>query len=195
MVYVKCTLKKSPQSSHTQSLIEVSKAILTKKKLNIEEIQFINHQVATRVYPDMTENGWDTDEWPSLSKRIMDADVLTVGTPIWSGEKSSEGQKLIARFYAMSSQTNDKGHYIFYGKVGGCIVTDNEDGIRRFAMDLHYSLQQLGYSIPPHADGKGEPSAKLWSYLMEGKKLDAPFGFISDFTKRSTTFMTYNLLH
>ena len=199
VVYVNCTLKKSPQSSHTQSLIEVSKAILKKEKVKIDEIRFIDHQVATGVYPDMTEHGWDTDEWPALSKRIMDADILIVGTPIWLGEKSSEAQKLIERLYAMSSQTNDKGQYVFYGKVGGCIVTGNEDGVKHCAMGLLYSLQHVGYSIPPQADcgyiGEVGPGPSYGDTEWKGEKLDTPVGFDSDFTNRNTTFMTYNLLH
>ena len=114
VVYVNCTLKKSPENSHTQSLIDVSKAIMTKEHVKIDEIRFIDHNVASGVYPDMTEYGWDTDEWPSLSKRILGADILIIGTPIWLGEKSSEAQKLIERLYAMSGQTNDKGQYVYY---------------------------------------------------------------------------------
>jgi len=199
VVYVNCTLKKSPQSSHTQTLIEVSKQILKKEKVKIDEIRFIDHQVATGVYPDMTEHGWDTDEWPSLIKRIMDADILIIGTPIWLGEKSSEAQKLIERLYAMSSQTNDKGQYLFYGKVGGCIVTGNEDGIKHCAMGLLYALQHVGYSIPPQADcgwiGKVGPGPSYGDTEWKGEKLDKPVGSDSDFTNRNTTFMTYNLLH
>ena len=199
VVYVNCTLKKSPQSSHTQSLMEVSKAIMTKEKVKIDEIRFIDHQVATGVYPDMTEHGWDTDAWPSLSKRIMDADILIVGTPIWLGEKSSEAQKLIERLYAMSSQTNDKGQYIFYGKVGGCMVTGNEDGVKHCAMGILYSLQHVGYSIPPQADcgwiGEVGPGPSYGDTEWKGEKLETPVGFNREFTNKNTTFMTYNLLH
>ena len=154
---------------------------------------------ATGVYPDMTKHGWDTDEWPALSKRIMDADILIVGTPIWLGQQSSEAQKLIERLYAMSSQTNDKGQYLFYGKVGGCIVTGNEDGVKHCAMGILYSLQHVGYSIPPQADcgwiGKVGPGPSYGDTEWKGEKLDTPVGFDSDFTNRNTTFMTYNLLH
>lgn len=151
-VYINCTLKKSPQKSHTQTLMEVSKAILVKEKVKIDEIRLIDHEVATGIYPDMTKHGWEVDEWPALFKRIMKADVLIVGTPIWLGEKSSIAQKLIERLYAMSSETNDKGQYIFYGKVGGCVITGNEDGIKHCAMGILYALQHVGYAIPPQAD-------------------------------------------
>lgn len=199
VIYINCTLKKSPQESHTKTLIEVSKAIMTKEKVKIDEIRLIDHQIASGVHPDMTEYGWDIDEWPKLSKRVLDADILIVGTPIWLGEKSSEAQKLIERLYALSSLTNDKGQYIYYGKVGGCIVTGNEDGIKHCAMGVLYSLQHVGYSVPPQADcgwiGKVGPGPGYGDKEWKGEKLDNPVGFDSDFTNRNTTFMTYNLLH
>jgi multimeric flavodoxin WrbA len=199
VVYVNCTLKKSPENSHTGSLMDVSKAIMMKEKVKIDEIRLIDHEVASGVYPDMTEHGWKVDEWPSLFKRIIEADILIVGTPIWLGEKSSVAQKLIERLYAMSGKMNDKGQYLFYGKVGGCIITGNEDGVKHCAMGILYSLQHVGYSIPPQADcgwlGKVGPGPSYGDKEWKGKKLKNPIGFESDFTNRNTTFMTYNLLH
>ncbi len=198
-VYVNCTLKKSPEESHTASLMDVSKAIMNKEKVEIDEIRLIDHQVASGVYPNMTEYGWKVDEWPSLSKRIIEADILIVGTPIWLGEKSSETQKLIERLYSLSGKTNEKGQYIFYGKVGGCIITGNEDGVKHCAMGILYSLQHVGYSIPPQADcgwiGEVGPGPSYGDKEWKGKNLETPLGFDSDFTNRNTTFMTYNLLH
>ncbi|WP_452219383.1 flavodoxin family protein [Lacinutrix undariae] len=199
VVYINCTLKKSPETSHTKTLMNVSKEIMLKEKVKVDEIRFIDHKVASGVYPDMKEYGWETDEWPSLFKRIMEADILIIGTPIWLGEKSSEAQKLIERLYSMSGKTNEKGQYIFYGKVGGCVVTGNEDGVKHCAMGILYSLQHVGYSIPPQADsgwiGEVGPGPSYGDKKWQDKKLDNPIGFNSDFTNRNTTFMTYNLLH
>ena len=198
VVYVNCTLKKSPDISHTSSLINVSKEIMKKENVKVEEIRLIDHKVASGVYPDMTEYGWDADEWPAIYEKIIAADILVVGTPIWLGEKSSEAQKLIERLYAMSGKTNEKGQYVFYGKVGGCIITGNEDGVKHCAMGILYSLQHVGYSIPPQADagwiGTVGPGPSYGDTEWKGEKLDKPVGFDSDFTNRNTTFMTYNLL-
>lgn len=177
VVYVNCTLKKTPQKSHTETLIEVSKAIMTKEKVKIDEIRFIDHEVASGVYPDMTEYGWDIDEWPALFKRIRNADILIVGTPIWLGQQSSETQKLIERLYAMSGETNEKGQYIYYGKVGGCIVTGNEDGIKHCAMGILYSLQHVGYSVPRELHHKfSVKAADILKPLYF--QLISPFAFI-----------------
>jgi len=199
VVYVNCTLKKSPQVSHTSLLMNVSKKIMTKEKVKVDEIRLVDHQVASGIYPDMTEHNWDADEWPALFKKIIEADILIIGTPIWLGEKSSVAQKLIERLYAMSGQTNEKGQYIFYGKAGGCIITGNEDGIKHCAMGILYSLQHIGYSIPPQADagwiGDVGPGPSYGDTEWNNKKIEPPAGYDSDFTNRNTTFMTYNLLH
>ena len=199
VIYVNCTLKKSPAKSHTSLLMQVSKDILKKEKVDFEEIRFIDYEVASGVYPDMTEYGWSKDDWPILFNKIIEADILIVGTPIWLGEKSSEAQKLIERLYAMSGKTNDKGQYLFYGKVGGCIITGNEDGVKHCAMGILYSLQHVGYSIPPQADagwiGEVGPGPSYGDTEWKNKKLENPVGHTSDFTNRNTTFMTYNLLH
>jgi multimeric flavodoxin WrbA len=198
-IFVNCTLKKSPMISHTSKLIEVSKSIMAKENVSVEEIRLIDHDVATGVYPDMKEHGWKEDEWPAIFERIFAADILIVGTPIWLGEKSSIAQKLIERLYGMSGQTNKKGQYSLYGKVGGCMITGNEDGVKHCAMGILYSLQHVGYSIPPQADsgwiGTVGPGPSYGDTEWKGEEMKTPAGLDSDFTNRNTTFMTYNLLH
>jgi len=198
-MYINCTLKKSPDTSHTGTLMDVSKNIMKKEKVSVDEIRLIDHEVASGIYPDMTEHGWEVDEWPELFERIIGSDILIVGTPIWLGEKSSIAQKLIERLYAMSAKTNDKEQYLFYGKVGGCMITGNEDGVKHCAMGILYSLQHVGYSIPPQADcgwiGEVGPGASYGDTEWKGEKISPPVGFGSNFTNKNLTFMTYNLLH
>tara|TARA_R110002096_G_scaffold221429_5_gene410269 strand:- start:2158 stop:2892 length:735 start_codon:yes stop_codon:yes gene_type:complete len=198
-VFVNCTLKKSPEISHTDNLMAVSRRIMEKENVKTDEIRFIDHEVATGIYPDMSKHNWEKDEWPQLFQRILKADILIIGTPIWLGEKSSIAQKFIERLYAMSAETNAQGQYIYYGKVGACVITGNEDGIKHCAMGILYSLQHIGYSIPPQADcgwiGKVGPGPSYGDTEWQGKKVEPPVGFESDFTNRNTTFMTYNLLH
>lgn len=190
-IYVNCTLKKSPQKSHTAGLIEVSKRIMEKEGVTVEQIRFVDHDVAFGVHPDMTKHGDEVDEWPIVFKQIFDADILIIGTPIWLGEKSSVAQKLIERLYAMSGKTNAKGQYLYYGKVGGCIITGNEDGVKHCAMGILYALQHIGYSIPSQADcgwiGEVGPGPSYLDQESNAKN--------NEFTNRNTTFMTYNMLH
>jgi multimeric flavodoxin WrbA len=138
----------------------------------------------------MRGHGWKTDEWPKIYKKVQAADILVIAGPIWLGDNSSQTKKIIERLYACSSELNKAGQYAYYGKVGGCLITGNEDGIKHCAMNVLYSLQHLGYTIPPQADagwiGEAGPGP---SYGDKGVGLD------NDFTNRNTTFMTWNLMH
>lgn len=190
-LYFNSTLKKSPEPSNTEGLIKISQAIMDKHGVKTEVIRPIDHDIAIGVYPDMREHGWTTDEWPELYKKVMEADILVLAGPIWLGDNSSVMKHTIERLYGNSSLLNKDGQYAYYGKVGGCIITGNEDGIKHCAMNVLYSLQHLGYSIPPQADagwiGEAGPGP---SYLDPGSG-----GPENDFTNRNTTFMTWNLMH
>jgi multimeric flavodoxin WrbA len=190
-LFVNCTLKRSPEPSHTQGLMDISMEIMRRNEVEVELVRAIDHDLATGVWPDMTEHGWDRDEWPQIFDRVMAADILVLGMPIWLGEKSSIATQVIERLYGNSSLLNDAGQYAYYGRVGGCVVTGNEDGIKHCALETLYALQHLGYTIPPQADagwiGEAGPGP---SYLDEGSG-----GPDNDFTNRNTTFMTWNLLH
>lgn len=190
-VYINATLKKSPAVSSTEGLLEVSRNIMEKHGVQTEVIRAIDHDIATGVYTDMREHGWKADEWPELHKKVMAADILVLCGPIWLGDNSSVMKRIVERLYGGSSELNEAGQYAYYGKAGGCIITGNEDGIKHCAMNLLYSLQHLGYVIPPQADaGWIGPVGPGPSYLDEGSG-----GPESDFTNRNTTFMTWNLMH
>ncbi len=190
-LFLNCTLKKSPELSHTEGLIRVSKAIMERNGLSVEVLRPVDFDIATGVWPDMTGHGWETDDWPKLSERVMAADILVLTSSIWLGEKTSVCTQIVERLYASSGQLNSAGQYAYYGRVGGCLITGNEDGAKHCSMNILYSLQHLGYVIPPQADaawlGEAGPGP---SYLGAGSG-----GPENDFTNRNTTFMTWNLLH
>ncbi|MGZ4741707.1 MAG: flavodoxin family protein [Oryzihumus sp.] len=190
-LFINCTLKRSPELSHTQGLVDRSAAIMRRHGVEVDQIRAVDHDIATGVYPDMTEHGWATDEWPQLWPRVQAAHILVVAGPIWLGDNSSVTKRVIERLYAQSSQLNEHGQYAFYGRVGGALITGNEDGVKHCTSNILYSLQHLGYVIPPQADagwiGEVGPGP---SYLDPGSG-----GPENDFTNRNTTFMTWNLLH
>jgi multimeric flavodoxin WrbA len=190
-LFINCTLKKSPEPSHTQGLIDISTSILEKNGVRVEVIRAIDYDIAIGVWPDMTEHGWDGDDWPLIYEKVHAADILVLGSAIWLGEKTSVCTHVIERLYGNSAQLNEAGQYAYYGRVGGCLITGNEDGAKHASMFILYSLQHLGYVIPPQADagwlGEAGPGP---SYLDEGSG-----GPENDFTNRNTTFMTWNLMH
>lgn len=190
-LYFNGTLKKSPEVSNTEGLLRASMELMQKHGVKTELIRTIDHDIATGVYADMREHGWEADEWPEIYEKVQQADILVVCGPIWLGDNSSQTKKLIERLYGNSAELNDKGQWVYYGKVGGCIITGNEDGLKHCAMNVLYSLQHIGCVIPPQADagwiGEVGPGP---SYLDKDSG-----GPENDFTNRNITFMTYNLMH
>jgi multimeric flavodoxin WrbA len=190
-LYINCTLKRSPAVSNTQGLMDVSIKIMEKQGVEVDQVRAVDYDLAPGVQPDMRKEGASADAWPELYKRVQAANILVIGTAIWLGDKSSVCTRVIERLYANSAELNEAGQYAYYGKAGGCIITGNEDGIKHCSMNILYSLQHLGYTIPPQADagwiGEAGPGP---SYLDPGSG-----GPDNEFTNRNTTFMTWNLLH
>jgi multimeric flavodoxin WrbA len=188
---INCTLKPSPAPSNTQALMDNAIAIMEAHGVAVDVVRAADHEIPAGVDEDMTEHGFDRDDWPAIQQQVLDADILLIGTPIWLGAKSSICTKVIERLYGYSGKLNDTGQWIYYGRVGGLVVTGNEDGIKHVAMETLYSLQHLGYVIPPQADcgwiGEAGPGP---SYADAGSG-----GRENEFTQRNTTFMTWNLMH
>jgi multimeric flavodoxin WrbA len=190
-VFINCTLKPSPAVSNTEGLVDVSRKIMDKHGVHTTVIRAVDHDIAPGVYPDMTKQGIKSDDWPAIQKQVMAADILVIAGPIWLGDNSSVTKRVIERLYGFSGELNGEGQYAYYGRVGGCLITGNEDGVKHCAMNILYSLQHLGYAIPPQADagwiGEAGPGP---SYLDKDSG-----GPENDFVNRNTTFMTWNLMH
>ncbi|HMP61632.1 MAG TPA: NAD(P)H-dependent oxidoreductase [Phenylobacterium sp.] len=190
-LYINCSLKPSGQGSNTQALMAVAIGVMQANGVSCETIRAVDFDIAPGVQPDMRQAGFPQDAWPDIQAKVMAADILVIGTPIWLGDKSSVCTRVIERLYGYSGELNDKGQYAYYGRTAGCIVTGNEDGAKHCAMNLLYSLQHLGYVIPPQADagwvGEAGPGP---SYADDGSG-----GPQNDFTQRNTTFAAWNLMH
>ncbi len=190
-LYLNCTLKRSGILSNTESLISVSEEIMAANGIATEVLRPVDFDLPPGVYPDMREHGFDHDDWPQLYSKVLNANILVIGTPIWLGEESSICRRLIERLYGESGNLNDQGQFVFYSRAGGCLVTGNEDGAKHCGMTILYALQHLGFTIPPQADagwvGEAGPGP---SYADPGSG-----GPENDFTQRNVTFMTWNLMH
>ena len=190
-LFLNCTLKRSPKESNTDALIAMSMHIMNDNGVSAEAIRPVDYDLPPGVQPDMTEEGYDKDDWPDLYKKVLESDILVVCTPIWLGEKSSVCTNIIERLYANSSKTNNKGQYVYYSRVGGCLVTGNEDGIKHCSAGVLYALHHVGFTIPPQVDagwiGEAGPGP---SY-----RDDESGGPDNDFTNRNVAIMTWNLIH
>jgi multimeric flavodoxin WrbA len=190
-LFVNCTLKRSGTVSNTEALMQVAQSIMDANGVRTDMVRPVDLTLAPGVMPDMTEHGFARDDWPALSRQVLQADILVLGTPIWLGEQSSVCRRVIERLYSESGKLNDKGQYVYYGRTAGCVITGNEDGAKHCAMSLQYALQHIGYTIPPQSDaawlGDIGPGP---SYADEDSG-----GPANEFTQRNITFMSWNLMH
>ena len=192
VLFINCTLKRSPELSHTQGLADRSLAIFEEQGAQVESLRLVDFEVAPGVEFDMREHGWDADAWPDVIwPKVRDADILIVGTSLQLGEPTSEARHLIERLYALIGETNAKGQPIYYGKVAGVITTGDEDGVKASSRNILFPLQHLGFTIPPEAStgwiGEIGPGP---SYLDEDSG-----GPENEFTTQTLTAMSWNLLH
>jgi multimeric flavodoxin WrbA len=194
-LFINTSLERLAENSHTRRLLNASAGIMSGQGVCVEHVHLAAHDVPPGVYPDMTAHGWRQDEWPAIWEKVKSADILIVGTPIWLGEESSICRVLIERLYAMSAMLNDRGQSIYYGKVGGCVITGNEDGIKHTAMTIGFALNHLGYTIPPQADcgwiGEAGPGPSYGDEMEDGRRA----GYDNAFTRLNTTIMTWNCMH
>ena len=135
-LFINCTLKRSPEVSNTEGLAQHSIGIMRRNGVAVDVVRAVDHAIATGVQPDMTEHGWAADDWPAIFEQVMAADILVLLSPIWLGEKSSVCTQVVERLYGNSHLLNADGQYAYYGRVGGCIITGNEDGAKHAAMNI-----------------------------------------------------------
>lgn len=195
-LFINCSIKQKAEDSHTMRLVQRAAGVMRKEGVDVEVIHALDYQIAFGMVKDATkETGAEVDDWPEIHKKIMDADILVLASPIWLGVKASVATLVIERMYAYSGEKNEKGQYLYYGKAGGCLITGNEDGAKACAMDMLYALSHIGYTIPPQADaawlGEAGPGPSYGDKLEDGSKA----GYDNEFTNKNTTFMAWNLMH
>lgn len=195
-VLLNCSLVRDPAQSHTRRLLARVGGIMRSEGVDVELIHVLEHQVGFGMLKDTTEVGDERDDWPAIHAKVMAADILVIGTPIWLGVKSSVATLVVERLYAYSGDTNEHGQYLYYGKTAGCVVTGNEDGVKSVSMETLYALSHIGYTIPPQADcgwlGEIGPGP---SYGDEVDGSEVPVGYDSEFTNKNATIMSWNLMH
>lgn len=183
-VFLNCSLKSSDEVSNTEGIMKDVQTHYNQLGVESEIIRLADYRVALGVQEDMG----DADQWPEILEKVKAADILVIGTPLWLGEKSSLATLAIERLYGSSSVTNDKGQAIFYNKVGGALVTGNEDGAKHASASLLYGLSHIGFLIPPNVDaywvGEAGPGP---SYNEAGRD--------NDFTKKAIERLAYNTFH
>ena len=145
-VALNCTLKRSGgETSSTDKMI----ALLAK--------HFAEHDVELTetirvadfdVLPGVTSDEGESDEWPGIRQKIVDADILILGTPVWMGQMSSIAKRVTERMDAFLSETDDASRTPAYGKVAVCAIVGNEDGAHHITATVFQALNDVGWTIP-----------------------------------------------
>lgn len=146
-----CTLKSSPEISNTEALAAKVTDRLNEHGVTHEILRVVDYDIKPGTASDMGEG----DEWPKVLKKIKEADIFIIAAPIWLGHLCSLGQRVIERLdaiYYEKDLQDDKGRYFSMGKVGGVVITGNEDGGHEVAGHVLWVLQELGWSIPANAN-------------------------------------------
>jgi multimeric flavodoxin WrbA len=121
-----CTLKssKNKEQSSTDVLLNQMMDALSEHGATGAVVRAVDHNIKPGVRSDEGEG----DDWPALRQRVINCDILVMGTPIWLGQPSSVAKRVMERMDAFLGETDDKGRMPSYGKVGIVVVVGNEDG-------------------------------------------------------------------
>jgi multimeric flavodoxin WrbA len=180
-----CTLKKSPEQSHTEALMNRVLELMAEHGVETEILRPVDYAIKFGVSSDEG----DGDEWPQVLEKVKAADIILMGMSIWFGVRSSVAQMVIERLDGTYQETNEVGQYPLYNKVAGVVVTGNEDGAHASAETTLFNMTHLGCVVPPNADtywvGDAGPGP---SYLDAG-------GPEHPYTQRTSSWCAHNLLH
>ena len=149
-----CTLKSSPETSNTEALLDVVAEALRGHGIDVDVVRIVDHDVK----PGVTNDEGDGDEWPAILSFVRNSEILVIATPTWLGQPSSVAKRVLERMDALISETNDDGLPFAYNRVGGIVVTGNEDGAHHVIAEVAQSLIDIGYTVP----GQG------WTYWNKG---------------------------
>ena len=148
-IALNCSLKRSDgESSSTDKMIGLLVSELKKRGVDFAgTIRVADFNVK----PGVTSDEGEGDDWPELRRRILAADILIFGTPIWLGQPSSIAKRVTERMDAFLSETDDKGRMPSYGKVAVVAVVGNEDGAHHVSAELFQGLNDMGWTLPAGA--------------------------------------------
>lgn len=142
-----CSLKKSPAESSSELIGSRVLAALREHDVEGELVRVVDHPVAFGV---STDEG-DGDAWPALRRKMLEADILVVATPIWMGQPSAVCKMVLERLDAELSETDDEGRMLTSGKVAAVAVVGNEDGAHHVSAEVYQALSDVGFTIPANA--------------------------------------------
>lgn len=149
VIALNCTLKSGGESSSTDKMLSL---VIDKLQPHGAETAGEIVRVADlNIKPGVRSDEGEGDDWPTLRRQILDADIMLLGTPVWLGQPSSVCKRVLERMDAFLGETDDKGRMVSYGGVAGVCVVGNEDGAHHVSAELYQALNDVGYTLAPNA--------------------------------------------
>jgi multimeric flavodoxin WrbA len=142
-----CSLKSASIPSSTQKLLTELMAAFLEYDATGEILRVVDFNIKPGVGADEGPG----DDWPALRKRVLDCDILVMGSPIWLGQPSSVAKRVLERMDAFLGERDDMQRMPTYGKVALAAVVGNEDGAHHVAAELCEALAEVGFTIPTGA--------------------------------------------
>ncbi|KRE89167.1 flavodoxin [Frateuria sp. Soil773] len=139
-----CTLKRGPQASSTQKLLDQLLHALRGHGVEVSSTRVVEHDVK----PGVKADEGDGDAWPALRRQLLDADILVLATPIWMGQPSSIAKRVLERMDAFLDEIDEQGRYPTFGRVAMAGVVGNEDGAHHVTAELYQALADVGFTLP-----------------------------------------------
>lgn len=146
-IALNCSLKKSGNTSSTDKLLGEVLAELGRHGVGGDIIRVVDLDIK----PGVSSDEGDGDDWPKVRQRIMDADIVVLGTPIWLGQPSSVAKRVLERMDAFLGETDERSRMPAYGKVAAVAVVGNEDGAHHCIAEAFQALSDVGFTLPPGA--------------------------------------------
>jgi len=148
-IALNATLKAdSSEQSSTDAMIDVLKAAFARHDVDLVETIRL---ALLDIKPGVTSDEGNGDDWPSVRKRILDADILIFGTPVWLGQMSSVAKRVLERMDAFLSETDDQGRMPSFSELAVAAIVGNEDGAHHISSQLFQALNDVGFTIPSAA--------------------------------------------
>ncbi|TKT80402.1 NAD(P)H-dependent oxidoreductase [Aquamicrobium sp. LC103] len=144
-----CSLKASldEEASSTDKMLSDLLDALEPYRVTGEIVRVLDHEIKPGVLSDMGEG----DDWPELRRKIVEADIFILGTPVWMGQPSSVAKRVLERLDAFLSETDGNGRMPAAGKVALVAVVGNEDGAHNCHACCFQALADVGFTIPANA--------------------------------------------
>ena len=147
-IALNCTLKRSGgESSSTDKMID----LLAERAREARGRTDRNHPHgrSSTSCPGVKSDEGEGDDWPAIRKKILDADILIFGTPVWMGQMSS----IAKRVHRADGRLPERNRRCtaarrLTARSRSAAIVGNEDGAHHITATVFQALNDVGWTIP-----------------------------------------------